>query len=105
MGRSEENFEEKNEEKNPKKQSVFMADSLTINGPRADGNFRVSFDVGVYQYENIKNLPLLNGKMLVVAVVQGQDLKKKGMDNPAAEPEDVGGVQELEDGQEEDNKK
>lgn len=88
-----------NQEKEIKK-SVFMADNLTISGPRVDGNFKVSFDVGQYQYENIKNLPLLNGKILVVAVVQGEDLKKKGMDNPAHKEEDpkddLGGVKKIE---------
>lgn len=97
MGEGSGLFMEKTEQKKEEKQSVFTADGLSISGPRADGNFRVSFDVGVYQYENIKNLPLLNGKMLVVAVVQGQDLKKKGMDNPAEKEEDIGGVKEIEE--------
>lgn len=72
-----------------------MADRIVIGGPRQDGNYRVSFDVGEYQYSNIKDLPLLNGKVLVVAVVQGEDLKKKGMDNPADEKEDNRSLTEI----------
>jgi len=79
------------------KKSVFMADGLTINGPRVDGNFKVSFDVGQYQYNNIKNLPLLNGKILIVAVIQGEDLKKKGMDNPAPDKPPMEGIRKIEE--------
>lgn len=83
---------------NDENKSVFMADGVIIGGPRADGNYRVSFDVGEYQYNNIKNLPLLNGKVLVVAVVQGEDLKKKGGDNPAPHREnELGGVKKIDE--------
>lgn len=77
------------------KKAVFSSDGLTIKGPRVDGNFTVSFDVGFYQYNNIKDLPLLNGKMLVVAVVQGEDIKKKGHENPAPD-EQPEGIRKIE---------
>lgn len=71
-----------NEETNDEDKTVFAADQVVISGPRVDGSFRVSFDVGLYQYDHIKNLPKLNGKMLVVAVVQGQEFTKQKKEAP-----------------------
>ena len=87
-------MEEKSEEKLDEKKGVFAADQVMINGPRADGNFRVSFDVGSYQYDNIKNLPKLNGKMLVVAVVQGEEFDKQKKETPK-ETQDMPGIEKL----------
>lgn len=57
--------------------SQFMADKVSIFGPKVDGSFKIAFEVGEYQYDNIKNLPKLNGKMLAVAVVPGSEIERK----------------------------
>lgn len=88
-----------NKQEKPSK-GVFKADKVMINGPRMDGGYRVSFDVGEYQYNQIKDLPLLNGKILVVAVVQGEEFRKKGKEEPAQDKDDdMDGVKEIEEGE------
>ncbi len=46
----------------------FTADKVKIMGPKVDGGFVVSFDLGEYTYDQIKELPNLNGKIIKVSV-------------------------------------
>lgn len=46
----------------------FHPDRVVIRGPKVDGSYVVTFEVGEYEYDNIKELPLLNGKTLIVEV-------------------------------------
>jgi len=46
----------------------FEADRVKINGPRIDGSFTVTFEVGEYQYDRVKEIPKLNGTMIFVEV-------------------------------------
>jgi hypothetical protein len=48
----------------------FIADKVKIAGPKIDGSFTISFDVGEYEYEKIMNLPKLNGSAMYVSVIE-----------------------------------
>ena len=60
----------------------FSADFVKINGPLIDGSFKITFTVGEYEYDHIKDLPCLNGKIMVVTVrddeTQQTTTKKRG---------------------------
>lgn len=47
---------------------AFIADRVKISGPRVDGNYTLTFDVGEYQYDMIKDIPKLNDTELHVTV-------------------------------------
>lgn len=82
------------DKKEDKNKTVFVADKVAISGPRQDGNYRVAFDIGEYQYNNIKDLPLLNGKILYVAVVPGDEFAKKKKDAPV-EDQPMEGIRKI----------
>lgn len=46
----------------------FTADSVSIVGPKIDGSFKISFTTGEYAWNQIKELPNLNGKNVKVVV-------------------------------------
>jgi len=56
----------------------FVADRVKISGPRVDGNFTITFDVGEYQYDNIKDIPKLNDDVLYVTVSNDERKTKEG---------------------------
>lgn len=51
-----------------KKTIRFIADKVKLVGPKVDGGFTVTFEVGEYEWPKIKDLPDLNGKIIVVEV-------------------------------------
>ncbi len=46
----------------------FLADKVKISGPRIDGSYTITFEVGEYEYDNIKDMVKLNGKIIKVSV-------------------------------------
>ena len=46
----------------------FVADRVKINGPRVDGNYSITFETGEYVWDQIKDLPNLNGESILVTV-------------------------------------
>lgn len=46
----------------------FIADRVKLAGPRIDGNFTLTFDIGEYEYDKIKDVPKLNNSALYVNV-------------------------------------
>lgn len=55
----------------------FVADRVKISGPRVDGNFTITFDVGEYQYDNIKDIPKMNDNILYIAVSNDESETKE----------------------------
>ncbi len=49
----------------------FDADEVFIKQRKMDKSWTVEFGVGEYQYEKIKNLPLLQGKIIKVIIEDG----------------------------------
>lgn len=47
----------------------FIADSVKVMGPKVDGGYSVTFQVGGYMWDKIKELPNLNGKTIAVGVL------------------------------------
>jgi len=56
----------------------FIADKVKVNGPKVDGGYSVTFEVGGYLWDQIKELPLVNGETIVVAVITEKTKKEKG---------------------------
>lgn len=50
----------------------FIAYKVKISGPRVDGSYTITFEVGEYAYEQIMLLPKLNGQAMVVEVKDEQ---------------------------------
>ncbi len=50
---------------------TFTADRIKIAGPKIDGSYSITFEVGEYEYDKIKDIPKLNGKAIVVEVRNG----------------------------------
>lgn len=49
----------------------FIADHVQIKGPRkTDGSFIVTFETGEYVYDQLKDLPNLNGSNILVSVTK-----------------------------------
>ena len=46
----------------------FIADKVLLRGPKIDGSWVITFEVGEYMYQKIKDLPTLNGKNIKVVV-------------------------------------
>ena len=46
----------------------FTADLIKIRGPKVDGGWSVTFEVGEYEVSKILELPFLNGAPINVAV-------------------------------------
>lgn len=46
----------------------FSSDKVSLSGPRVDGTYRVTFDVGEYELENIKDLVTVRDTALYVTV-------------------------------------
>jgi len=46
----------------------FKADKVSLSGPKIDGSYKVSFDVGEYQLENIKDLVTIKDCVLSIKV-------------------------------------
>ncbi|MBM4402224.1 MAG: hypothetical protein FJ044_03205 [Candidatus Cloacimonetes bacterium] len=46
----------------------FNADKVKISGPKIDNSYTVTFEVGEYEYDKIKDLPKLNGEIIFVEV-------------------------------------
>lgn len=68
---------------------MFVADLVKINGPLIGGSYSVTFTIGEFQYDNIKELPKLNGKNLIVVVTTEGEVKRqqqKGRVNHEANP-------------------
>ena len=58
----------------------FIADKVKLNGPKVDGGYSVTFEVGGYIWDQIKELPRVNGETIVVAVMT-EEVKKKENDS------------------------
>lgn len=56
----------------------FIADKVKLNGPKVDGGYSVTFEVGGYVWDQIKELPKVNGETIVVAVMTEEVKRKKG---------------------------
>lgn len=54
-----------------KKKIEFTADRVKISGPRVDGSYTVTLEVGEYAYDQIKDLPQLNNSLIHVEVSNG----------------------------------
>lgn len=64
----------------------FIADKVKLNGPKVDGGYSVTFEVGGYVWDQIKELPRVNGETIVVAVVTEAIAKKtENKDNNVVE--------------------
>jgi hypothetical protein len=50
----------------------FIADKVKIAGPKVDGSYTISFEVGEYAYDQIMHLPKLNGEAMHVEVKDEQ---------------------------------
>lgn len=46
----------------------FIADKLKISGPRIDGTYTITLEVGEYMYDEIKDAPKLNGGNINVII-------------------------------------
>jgi len=53
----------------------FIADRVKISGPRVDGNYTITFDVGEYMYDQIKDIPKLNDSEIHVTVTNNEKTK------------------------------
>ena len=53
--------------------SNFVADRVKIAGPRIDGNYTVTFEIGEYGYDFIKDIPKFNGESIFVEVKDGEE--------------------------------
>ena len=60
----------------------FVADKVRLTGPKQDGSFTVSFDVGEYMWHNIKELPMVNGSIIGVGVMASPRDQKEKNDSP-----------------------
>ena len=47
---------------------IFHPDRITFRGPRVDGSFVISFEIGEYEYDAVKDIPKFNGTMVTVEV-------------------------------------
>ncbi len=54
--------------KQGEKQIVFTADQVKINGPLVGGNINITFSTGEYAWDQVKNLPNLNGQNMEIVV-------------------------------------
>lgn len=55
----------------------FHADKVKIAGPRVDDSYTVTFEVGEYAYDDISQLPKLNGEVIEVEVKNGETKAEK----------------------------
>lgn len=69
-------------EQKAENKTVFNGDRVVIQGPQVDGGYKVTFYIGETQYDLIKELPKLNGRVMVIAVVAGEEFTKKGVTSP-----------------------
>lgn len=51
-----------------KEKLTFLADKVKISGPRVDDSYVITFEVGDYAYDQISQLPKLNGAIIKVEV-------------------------------------
>lgn len=56
-------------------EATFVADKVKVHGPKIDGTFTVTFETGEYAWEQIKELPSLNGTSLQVKVTQYEQVQ------------------------------
>jgi len=54
----------------------FTADLVKIRGPKVDGGFAVTFEVGEYETAEVLSLPLINGEIIKVVVESGHDTRQ-----------------------------
>jgi len=47
---------------------TFTADKVKIAGAKIDGSYTITFEVGEYEYDKIKDIPKLNGGNIKVEV-------------------------------------
>lgn len=47
---------------------TFIADKVRLNGPKVDGSYSVTFETGEYVWDQIKDLPNLNGDAMMVSI-------------------------------------
>lgn len=55
----------------------FIADRVKISGPRVDGSYSITFEVGEYQWDNIKELPNLNDELIYIKVTNDKENSQK----------------------------
>lgn len=55
----------------------FIADKVKIAGPKIDGTYTITFDVGEYAYDEIMHLPKMNGSAMYVSVNDGKSSTKR----------------------------
>ena len=53
----------------------FIADKVKINGPKIDGTYTISFDVGEYAYDQIMHLPKMNGSAMYLVVTDEEPVQ------------------------------
>ena len=53
----------------------FIADKVKINGPKIDGTYTITFDVGEYAYDQIMHLPKMNGSAMYLVVTDEEPKK------------------------------
>jgi hypothetical protein len=64
-----------------------------LNGPRVDGGWVIQFDVPEVLYHQIKDLPLLDGKNLVVNIdeyIDDNGNSQRDLSTEDEEPDDLG---------------
>lgn len=55
----------------------FKADRVKISGPRVDDSYTITFETGDYAYDDIMELPKMNGETIEVEVRNGETETKK----------------------------
>jgi len=55
----------------------FVSDRVRLSGPRIDGNYTLTFDVGEYEYDKIKDIPTLNNNQIYVSVSNNDEKEQK----------------------------
>lgn len=55
----------------------FKADRVKISGPRVDDSYTITFETGEYAYDDIMELPKMNGETIEVEVRNGETETKK----------------------------
>jgi len=63
---------------------TFDADKIKVNGPRMDGSFAVTFEVGEYEQEKIAKLLLIPQNTVVRVTIDTEDSYVK----PKSEPKE-----------------
>jgi hypothetical protein len=67
----------------------FIADKVKLNGPRVDGSYTVTFEVGEYMWDQIKELPKLNSETIIVGVITEKTEKTKAVKEEKGIVEDL----------------